>query len=137
MQIKSIKIKLSIIFGVLILFICSVLGSISSLLAENAMTDNINELLPDLAEQASKVVQERIDSQLNALEVLAESDIIKSNKLSTNEKLEILKVETQRANHLWMLLVDEYGNATTTDSRVTNVSDLDYYKTAKSGKNAV
>lgn len=137
MQLKSIKTKLSVIFGILILFICSGLGTIGYLLSEKAMTDSINESLPNLAKEASKVVQERIASQLNALEVLAESDFIKSDKLNINEKLEILKSESQRANHLWMTIVDVDGNAITTNGGTANVVDLDYFKRAKSGKRAV
>ncbi len=137
MQIRSIKTRLSIIFGVLILFICSGLGFIGCLLSEKALTDSINESLPNLAKEASTVVQERIGSQLNALEVLAESDFIKSDKVSINKKLEILKIEVQRANHLWMTIVDADGNAITTKGGVANVADLAYFKTAKSGKRAV
>lgn len=137
MQFKSIKTKLYVIFGILILFICSGLGAISYLVSESALTGSINESLPNLAKESSKVVQERINSQLNALEVLAENNFIKSDKLNINEKLEILKSESQRANHLWMTIVDADGNAVTTDGGTVNVADLDYFQTAKSGKRAI
>ncbi|WP_238883445.1 methyl-accepting chemotaxis protein [Clostridium sp. YIM B02551] len=137
MQFKSIKTKLSVIFGILILFICSGLGVIGYLVSKDALTQNINESLPNLSKEASRVVQERINSQFNALEVLAESDFIKSDKLSINEKLEILKRESQRANHLWMTIVDIDGNAITTNGGTANISDLDYFKTAMAGKRAV
>lgn len=137
MKFKSIRVKLSVIFGVLILFICSSLGTIGYLLSKEAMTGSINELLPNLAKEDSRVVQGRIDSQLNALEVLAESDFIKSDKLNMNEKLEILKSESQRANHLWMTIIDVDGNAITTNGGTAKVTDLDYFQKAKSGKRAV
>ncbi|GEA32767.1 methyl-accepting chemotaxis protein [Clostridium diolis] len=137
MQFKSIKIKLAVIFGILILFICSGLGVIGYLASENALKDSVNESLPNLAKETSKVVQERVNSQLNALEVLAESDFIKSDKLSINEKLEILKSEAQRADHINMGIVDIDGNAITTDGETSNIADLDYFKTAKSGNRAI
>ncbi len=137
MKFKSIKIKLTITFGMLILFICSVLGGVGYLLSEAALTESINESLPNLAKEASKVVKERTSNQLNALEVLAGSRSIKSDKLNLNEKLEILKDEAERGNHLWMTIVDTDGNAVTTNGGTANVSDLEYFKIAKSGKKVV
>ena len=137
MQIKSIKIRLSVVFGILILFICSVLGILGYTFSKNALKDSIDESLPNLAKEASRIVQERIETQLNALEVLAESDFIKSDKLSTDEKLSILKSEAQRANHKWMTIVDAKGNAITTNGGKANITDLDYYKKAISGERTV
>lgn len=137
MQFKSIRTKLSIVFAVLILFICSGLGFISYLYSEGALMDNINESLSNLSKEASKVVQERVDSKLNALEVLAESDLIKGEELNINEKLQVLKSETQRGNHLWMAIVDVDGNVITTDGDTENVADLEYFQKAKSGSRAV
>jgi methyl-accepting chemotaxis protein len=137
MRFKSIKTKLSVIFAILILFICSGLGAVAYLLSQAALADSIDESLSKLSKQASKLVQERVGSQLNALEALAESDFIKGDKLSTDEKLEILKVEAQRAGHLWMSIADVDGNAITTKGGTANIADTDYFQTAKSGKRAV
>lgn len=137
MKFKSIKTRLSIIFAILVLFVCFGLGVISYLVSQDALMDNINESLSNLSKEASKVVEERVNSQLNALEVLAESDLIKSDKLSINEKLQVLKKEAQRDNHLWMTIIDMDGKAISTDGGTANVADLDYFKAAKSGKGAV
>lgn len=143
MKFKSIKAKLCIMFGILIFIICAGLGSISYLVSENSLSSSINESLFNLARESSKVVEERINGQLNALEALAESDFIKSDKLNLNEKLKLLKNEVKRDNHLWMIIVDTNGNAITTwgentkEGQRLNVSDLEYFQRAKSGKGAV
>lgn len=137
MHLKSIKTKLSTYFAVLILLICACLGFISYLTSKNALTNSINESLSNSTKEASKVVRERVNSQLNALEVLAESDFIKSDKFSINEKLQILKSEVQRSNHLWMTIVDAKGNAITTADGTGNVTGSDYFRAAMSGRGAV
>lgn len=136
-RMKSIKTKLALIFGILLFAICAGLGVIAYITSADALSSNIDESLSQIARDNAEVIEGRVNSQLNALEALAESDFIKSNKLTMNEKLAQLENEVTRSNHLWMVIIDLDGNAYTTTGKTANVMDLAYFQTAKSGKPAV
>lgn len=137
LQLKSIKAKLSLSFGILLFVICIGLGIVSYMISYGALTSNIEESLSRLAKESAKVVHERIDSQLNALEAVAESDLIKSEALPLDEKLNLLKKEVGRSGHLRMSIVDLEGNAKDTDGTTANVAERDYYKKALAGDKSV
>ncbi len=137
MKLKSIKTKLILFFGVLIFIICAGLGVISYQASSSAISKSIDESLTQIAKEAAQVVESRVDSKLNALEALAESESIKSDRLTLDEKLVILKNEATRSEHLWITIVDAYGNAVTTEGGTANVTDLEYFQTAMTGKRAI
>ncbi|EGD49578.1 methyl-accepting chemotaxis sensory transducer with Cache sensor [Ruminiclostridium papyrosolvens DSM 2782] len=137
MQFKSIKTKLSLFFGALLLIICAGLGVVSYMASANDLSSSIDESLSQLAKEASKVVQERVNIQLNALEVLAEIDLIKNNESTLDEKLELLKNEVKRNGHLRMGISDMSGNAKYTDGEIIDISDRDYFKTVLDGESTV
>ncbi|MCR4436557.1 MAG: methyl-accepting chemotaxis protein [Clostridiales bacterium] len=137
LQLKSIKAKLSLFFGGLLFLICAGLGIIAYIESSNALSSSINESLSQLAKEASKVVQERINTQLNAMEALAESDSIRSDRLTLDKKLELLKNEVKRSGHLRMGIADMSGNVKYTDGESINISGRDYFKKALAGERAV
>lgn len=137
LQLKSIKAKLSIFFGGLLLLICIGFGAISYMASSNALSSSINESLSRLSKESAKVVQARVNGQLEALEAVAESELVKGNVLTLDEKLDLLKNEVERNGHLRMSIVDIEGNAKDTDGSSTNVADRDYFKKALAGDGAV
>lgn len=137
MKLKSIKTKLLIIFAILILGICSALGIISYILSKNALLNNINDSLSNLSRQAAIVAEERIKNQLNSLEVLAESELIANDTASVDEKLEILKKEATRANHVWITIFDKDGNGITTEGGKLSAIGQDYFEKAIVGESNV
>ena len=137
MKFKSIKTKLLIMFATLILCICAVIGVISYNLSKNALLNNINGSLSNLSEQASIVVENRIENQLNSLEVLAESELIATETTDMNEKLEILKEEAKRSDHVWITIFDKDGNGMTTEGKKLNGAGQDYFEKAVKGESNV
>lgn len=137
LQLKSIKAKLSLFFGGLLVLICLGLGTVSYIASTNALSSSIDESLSQLAKESAKVVHERVDSQLNTIEAIAESDSIKSDRLTLDEKLDLLKKESERSGHLKMSIADINGNAKGTDGVSTSVADRDYFKEALAGNRTV
>lgn len=137
LKLKSIKTKLSFFFGGLIFVICIGLGIITYIASDNALSASVDESLSQMAYESAKVVQERIDAQLNTLGALAESDAIKSDALTLDEKLELLKNEVKRSGHLRMNIVDTKGNAKNTNGDISDISTRDYFIKALAGENAV
>lgn len=133
MQLKSIKTKLSLFFGGLLILICVGLGIVSYFASSNAIKSNIDESLSQLAEQSAEIATNQIKTQFNTLEAFAEMDSIKSDSLSLEEKMNILKKEANRGGHVRMGIADLKGSVVYTDGSSANISDRDYYKKAVTG----
>lgn len=137
MQFKSIKTKMAIYFGVLILIICIGLGSVSFIESYNTLASNASQSLFQMAEQSAKVVQTKIEEQLNSMDALATNYYIKSDKLTKDEKLNVLKDEVKRSNYVSIGIGDTKGNVTYTDGVNVNLYDRESYKSALEGNSAV
>lgn len=134
---KSIKAKLCLFFGGLLFIICVGMGSIVSMQASNTLTVSVNDQLSKLSNEAVQVVQSSINVQFGALEVLSANDSIRTNKLTINEKLEVLKPEVKRSGHLRMGIADPAGKAQYTDGSSVDVAERDYFKKALTGERAI
>lgn len=137
LHLKSIRTKLSLSFGMLLILICAGLGIVSYLASSNSVKSNINESLSQLAKKSAEVVSDHVNIQFNTLEAFAEMDSIKSDSLSMEEKMKILKKEANRGGHIRMGIADLKGNAVYTDGSSINISDRDYYKKAVEGSKEV
>jgi methyl-accepting chemotaxis protein len=87
-----------------------------------------------MASESAEVVQNGIKVQTNTLEALAESEFVQTDKLTIDEKLELLKSEVKRSGHIKMGIANLQGNIKYTDGTTTNIADRDYFKMALSGK---
>lgn len=134
---KSIKTKLIMCFGVLLLVICIGLGLISYTISYRALTNNVNESLPQMAQQSAKTVQGRVENQLNALEVVAAEIQISDMNNSWENKKAILDAEVKRSGHIEMNIVDNAGNARNTAGGTANIKERDYFKKAMTGEKSV
>lgn len=136
-NIRSIKTKLILFFGLLVVAICGGLGILSYISASSAMSDNITESLKQLADKSSDLIQERVNSRLTSLEVMAETDTIQSTTLPMEDKLSLLKKEVDRAGYLRMSIGDTQGNLYTTAGTTANIADRDYFKAVLKGQTYV
>ena len=134
---KSIKTKLIMYFGVLLLVVCFGLGIISYGISSNALISNVNENLPQMAQQSAKTVQSRVENQLNALEAVAAEPQINDMNNSWDNKKAILDAEVKRSGHIEINIVDSDGNAKNTAGSSANIKDRDYFKKAMSGEKSV
>lgn len=137
MKFKSIKTKMAISFGVLILIICIGLGTVSFIESYNTLASNATESLLQMAEQSAKFVETKVEGQLDVMEGLAGNYYIKSDTLATDQKLNILKDEVKRSGHISMGIGDASGNVIFTDGVKVNLYDRENYKQALQGKSSV
>lgn len=137
LHIRSIKIKLTLFFGMLLLVICLGFGAVAYLESSNMLKANIDDTLPQMADQAANVIRSKLDIQLNALDALAGIDIIKGNDLSIDEKLELISSEAERSGYLRIGIADPSGKVRYTDGEILDISDRAHFKKAISGKSAV
>lgn len=133
LKLRSISTKLTLIFGILVLTVCIGLGAIMYSASTNALSSNVQESLTQLAEESSKVVQERLNTHLNTLEVLAGNDTIISDAVSIDEKLQVLETEVARAGHLNLTIADQSGASFNTNGETVNIFEKDYFQAAMDG----
>lgn len=130
----SIKTKLLVYFGALLIVICSGLGFISYCMASNSLVSNAEDVLPQFAAAAAKVVESRVDGQLSTLEAVANMDGIKDLNSGIESKLAILAQESQRNGHIKMGIADLDGNYKTTKGENLNIKDRAHFKNAIAGE---
>jgi len=134
MKFKSITTRMTLFFGVLIVIICLGLGLSAFSSFHDTLQENINENLLEIAETNARLAAEKVKSQLNALETLANSWWLKSDEFTTEQKLEFLKDEAKRAGHDKILLIDRNGDYKDTEGGSNNVGERDYFIKALAGK---
>lgn len=137
LKLKSIKTKLSFLFGGLLFVICIGIGIITYIVSSNALSASIDESLSQLADTGAKVVQERVTAQLNTLAALAETDAIKKDTLTLDEKLKLLDNEVKRSGHLRINIADMKGIAKNTNGDISDISTREYFIKAAAGESTV
>ncbi|MHC1681502.1 MAG: methyl-accepting chemotaxis protein [Clostridiaceae bacterium] len=136
MIMKSIKSRLIILIGLLLVIVSIGQGVISYITASSALVSNISKTLPQIATQAADTVQATLDSNLDAMEVIASINDIK-NSNSLENKLLILQNEVKRNGSIKMGYADLAGNIVYTDGSTDNIRDSESFKKAFSGENNV
>lgn len=137
LKIKSITILISLFFGILILLICLGFGAGTYFNTHAALKSSVDENLMELAKADAKIITEKINTQLNSLQALAENPLIKGSDITLEEKLKLLQTEVERSGHKTIMLADTNGMATHTTGDVVDIHDRDYFIKALSGENAV
>jgi methyl-accepting chemotaxis protein len=82
MKFKSITTQITLLFGILMFVICFGLGACSYLNSRNALKTNIDENILEIARADAKIISEKVNTQLNTLEALANNPSIKSSNYS-------------------------------------------------------
>ncbi len=136
-HIRSIKIKLTLFFGMLLFVICLGFGTVSYLESSSMLKANIDDTLPQMADQAANFIRSKLDIQLNALEALAGIDILTENDLTLDEKLAHLSNEAERSGYLRIGIADVGGKVKYTDGETLDISDRAHFKKAISGESAI
>lgn len=135
---KGIKVRMIILIGLLIFTTCVGLFISSYSLSSKALTTNTEDVLPTMAKEAAKIIESRVEGELNVLETLAAQSIIKDNNCTIENKMTYLDEQTKRnEGHLKMGIADIDGNLVTTDGDTLQIGDKEYFKKAISGEKAV
>lgn len=137
MKLKSMKAEMCLMFTALLIVVCLGLGYISYTQSGSSLTATINEALVQFTRESSKMIESRVQVQLNALEALAGTETIRSPQVPTRDKLALMNEEVQRTGHLRMGIGDMQGHIALTNGTTSDALDREYYQAALSGKSAV
>lgn len=124
---KSLTTKIAISFGLLILVICVGYGFLSYSIAADTLKKETEYSLQSIAQQGAKIVQSRIDSELNHLETLAGTRLINDPNTPWGEKLNILSAEIMTYGHIKMGIADTSGKMQTTDLSSIDIKEKLYF----------
>ena len=131
----SMRNKLLIIFGLLVLAAASIEGLLAVQSARKAVTEKVETHLIDKATDVATIIDGRIGALFQFSEGLARMPVLRDAAVSYAEKLSFLKNEVAYNSFLVeAALVDEQGNMYHTVSKeIISVRDRDWFKTAFGG----
>ncbi|MBL4936870.1 methyl-accepting chemotaxis protein [Clostridium sp. YIM B02515] len=134
---KSIKSKLTLLFSCLLIIVSLGFGIVSFKASSNALISNVSKTIPKMADEGAKVVEGRLQTQLESLSAMAENDSIKNRNTSISKQVETLDLEKKRKNYIHLFIIDKDGKALLDDGSTLDLKDREYFKRAIAGENAV
>ena len=134
----SLRYKLILIFGLLILAASSIEAWLAIRTARKAVTEKIETHLTDKATDIAEIVDGKITAFFQFIEGIARMPQLRDTSLSIEEKLHFLQMEAAFNSHIQDFdFCDMQGNRYTASGRVISVGDRDWYQAAASGKNSM
>ena len=130
---KSIKTKMMINLGALILIICIGFSVGSYFTSNNALISNVNSTLPQIATQTASSVEQKVTGDLMVLESIASRDDIANPDNPYENKMKIFKSEVARLGYIKMGIADFNGDILFSDDKAINITDREYFQKAKAG----
>ncbi len=132
MRVKSIKVRIVILFSLLIIAITSIITFQSVYTGKKLLGDSVKNTVISLSEDNSKLVASRMESFKVELNMLALQKDIKSMDL--NKQLPLLKEEISKTSFMELAIVDKNGTAHYADGTTAELGDRDYIQKALKGE---
>ena len=131
----SLKNKLVIIFGLLILTAGLTEGVLAVRTARKAVTEKVESHLIDKANDVAEIIDGRITALFQFLEGLARMPIFTDSTLTYREKVIRLEQEITFNEALYdSVITDAQGNMYSADGQVIPVNNYDWFKASIAGK---
>jgi len=132
---KSIKTKLILYFGILIVLISSSLGFLALQRASIAITNESEKGLQSIVYDGTQLTESRIETQKKVLDMIAGIEGIQS--MDWKQQQLILQRQLSETNFLALAIVYPDGNTLYNDGTTANLGDRNYVKKAFEGKTNV
>ena len=131
----SIRKKMILIFGLLILLAGSVEGIMAVNTARRAVGEKIEKHLTDKAADVASIIDGKITAFLQFIIDIAHMPQVRDTESSIAEKLRFLKKEAELDSKIWDFdLCDLKGKRYTYGGTVVSIGDRDWYQAAVNGK---
>ena len=131
----SLRNKLMIVFGLLILAVGLTLGILAVRTASRAVTEKVETHLIDKATDTAEVIDGRVNAFWQFLEGIARMPAFRDPTISYTEKCQLLDTEAAFNNQILDLnIADRKGILYTSDGKSTNISHLAWYKESNGGQ---
>ncbi|MGP1437909.1 MAG: methyl-accepting chemotaxis protein [Treponema sp.] len=134
MKCFSIRKKLVIVFGTLILISGSILGIMSVSVARKAVTEKIREHLTDKVDSTAEIIQGRVTAFFQHIEGIARNPIVRDLNTTRSEKTSYLTKQVRFNSILKSLeIADIRGRSYTSDNALCSVNDDTWFKVGMQG----
>lgn len=135
---RTIKMKLSMVFGMLLLLICMGLGVVAYQTAEKALTENTKNSMTELTIEASNTVSSEISGYLNTLSVLSNTSLFDQISIQQQDSIlpTLLKFKEQY-DYIHMAFVNPSGELLYEDGTNGNLIGKDYFDKVMKGEKVV
>ena len=131
----SLRYKLILIFGVLILLVSSIETLLAVQTARKAVTEKVETHLIDKATDVAEVIDGRVTAFWQFLEGIARMPAFRNSALSYTEKSRLLDNEAAfNQDILDLNIADRSGKLYTSDGKATDISHLAWYKGSNGGQ---
>ncbi|MGI6751872.1 MAG: methyl-accepting chemotaxis protein [Anaerovoracaceae bacterium] len=132
---KSIKFKLLLAFGAIIILLTGGIGLLIKGIVSNQLINDTHSHLMDMAREEAKYVQAEVESDLKYVKVLAQNQVITDAGHTLDDQIAFFEEEVKREGFYYFLKADRNGNAIFLDrtKSIVNVSDRDYFQAALKG----
>jgi len=134
-KIFSLRYKLALLFGALILVAGVTMGALAIKIARKAVLEKIEAHLTDKATDIAEVIDGRISSLMQFIEGLARMPFLRDNSLSLHQKAQMLAMEAKRNAKIdYFGVCDLEGNRYDAHRSLTFVNDRVWFQAAAKGK---
>lgn len=134
----SLRKKLVLIFGFLIVAALTIAALITIRNARKAVLEKVEAHLTDKATDIAEVIDGRISSVVQFIEGLARMPFLRNNSMTLTEKAELLIKEAERNKKIdYFGICDMQGNRYDGAGLHMSVSDREWFKAASQGKNFI
>lgn len=140
----SLRVRMTVLFGLVVLIGCLVLSLMSERRTEQALEIEAKDAMLKVAKQAAETQDSRIQARLCLVKSVAAQDVIRGRwgerEAKLDEKMAALRSEMQTAAELGFKqfgIADRDGNTFFSDGGKANIADREYFKIALSGETAV
>jgi len=134
---KSLKTKIMLYYIPLFIVVCLGLSRIIYWKAASTIKSEAMNSISNVAYQGAKIVQSRIDAELNSLETLAATPMLYDSSISIQKKLSVLSEEVKHKGYIRMGIADTNGIMVATDNTTTDISDRIHFTKPIAGEKAV
>ena len=130
----SIRVKLVLIFGLLIAVASFMLGLLSMVLAKKAVTEKVSIHLIDKATSTAEIIDGRVASFFQFIEGIARMPILRDTSVLYEEKLKLLSKEASFNPRIGAFnLYDLTSSRVTESGSLVSISDREWFQEARKG----
>ncbi len=130
----SIKYRMMLVFGALTIFSLFIFTFFAIKTAKKSVYREVKTQLTEKAKDVSRQIEIALEGDYKHLETIARSAFLRTQNISYVEKATLLKQEANETNFIGLYICDNQGIMYYPDGRELDVTNIDYYRTAITGK---
>lgn len=133
---KSIKLRLIVMFTLVILAVTAALGALTLNIVRNDIIQTAQEDLQEVSKAQAKYVQARVAGQLEYITALTKNPILTDPDLTMEERVAFFEEEARQTGYEGFAIVDRQGNSQLLNSarETAQVGEREYFQTALQGQ---